>query len=200
MYKILRSWNINDYSTLEKFNELLYKRPRVDYRISEYVFQFINENVLGKYNIIHNKNYQVELSFHNSEFYPQISHKEKYLFDFDDEKGYTYGAYDNINWDKLIIIDCYSKLLNETIKPVEYANIVYDMIIAYLINKCKKITRESTHKNQKNMDYKIIENFTFPALFDNQKYIHDDPIDGSFFIDGEKKINIKKEYIKKYNE
>jgi hypothetical protein len=89
---------------------------------------------------------------------------------------------------------CTSTELNEHIKPKEYANMVYDMIGAFLIKKYKKITKEIMEKSKTGIDYKIIEKFKYPALAKDQKYLLDDK-------DVSKGgINEYEEYIKYYGE
>jgi hypothetical protein len=46
MFEITRLWDIDDYDLVPNI-EILYKRPRVDYRISEYVFDYINKNTMS---------------------------------------------------------------------------------------------------------------------------------------------------------
>jgi hypothetical protein len=43
---VLRHWNIYGSHSQGYQAELLYKRPRIDYRISEYIVEYINKNVL----------------------------------------------------------------------------------------------------------------------------------------------------------
>jgi hypothetical protein len=100
---------------------------------------------------------------------------------------------------KTIWVGCYSTELNEKIEPNEYANIVYDMIGAFLVSKYKKITKEIMDKNKAGMDYELIKKYKYPASFDDQKYVLDDEAEGSFIIKDEL-INVKEEYKKYYKE
>jgi hypothetical protein len=76
---------------------------------------------------------------------------------------------------KVIQIFCWSTELTEKMTPKEYANIVYDMMGAFLTGKYKKITKETMDKNRNGIDYNLIESFKFPAPFEDQKYLADNP-------------------------
>jgi hypothetical protein len=100
---------------------------------------------------------------------------------------------------KIVQLFCVSTGINEKINPKDYANIVYDMIGAFLVKKYIKITKEVMDKNKTGMDYEIIEKYKYPALFKNQKYVFDEEEDGILYMDDDA-IKIKEEYIKYYGE
>jgi hypothetical protein len=202
--EIIRLWAITDYD-LKPNIEILYKRPRVDYRISEYVFDYINKNILEQNKIMQTGNYKICFSF---QFYRKENHtyhnntifcteNTKYSFHLltSTENGIKY---------KIIMVFCYSTELTEKITPKKYANIVYDMMGAFFTSKYKKITKEKIDKNRIGMDYNLIESFKFPAPFENQKYLQDNPgiLKGSTVSKGKKidivEINIKEKYIECY--
>jgi hypothetical protein len=162
-------------------------RPRVDYRVSEYVFDYINKNILEQNKIMKTGNYGICFSF---QFYNEgtLKYHKDTIFCTESTKYdfHLYTSTENGIKYKEIMLLCHSTELTEKIAPKEYANIVYDMIGAFLTSKYKKITREKMDKNREGMDYSLIENFKFPAPFENQKYLLDD------------KINIKEKYIKYY--
>jgi hypothetical protein len=199
MVKIDRLWDIDDFD-LEPRIEILYKRPRIDYRISEYIFEYINKNILEQNKIMQTGNYSICLSL-------EIYYKDEQTFFEDSPYNTETEKYDseisNITDDgikyKNIHLFCYSTEINENIKPKEYANIVYDMIGAYLIKQYKKITKEIMDKNKTGMDYEYIETFKYPALFKDQKYLLDEDDEAIVYCDigG---IKIKEEYIKHYGE
>jgi hypothetical protein len=167
MVEIRRFWNWDEVP-------LMYKRPRIDYKISEYVFDYININILKQKNIMQTGDYDIHLLFfiHNEE----AQNKE--------DKFYKHQHYRS----RKISIMFTSTKLHEKITPIEYANIVYDMIGFYLTNKYKKITKEIMDKNKNGMDYNYIENLNYPAVYEDQKYI------------GDEKENKREEYKKYYNE
>jgi hypothetical protein len=199
MFKLTRLWDIDNYD-LEPDIEILYKRPRVDYRISEYIFDYINKNILEQNKIMQTGNYTICLSFafyyknEQKYFDDNIYNTENTKYDFQEgtstENGIKY---------KDIWIGCYSIDLNEKIKPIEYAHIVYDMIGSFLVNKYKKITKGIMDKNKTGIDYKLIESYKYPALFEEQKYVLDDEAEGTFIIKNET-IDVSKEYKKHYKE
>jgi hypothetical protein len=201
MIVVLRFWDIHDYNEKENDINILFKRPRVDYRISEYIFEHINEKILKKYKIMQNENYQIELSFYNKKTIKNESYDFNDIYDFREFDFFHHirDLENNIKWHKLINIKCYSDKFNENIKPKEYAGIVYNMICAYLSKKYKRINKKLIIKTMSELDYKHIEEYAFPALFLNQKYLFDDPISGKFMLDG-MDIDIKKEYMNHYKE
>jgi hypothetical protein len=97
---------------------------------------------------------------------------------------------------KDIMIVCYSIKLNENITPKEYADIVYEMVGAFLIDKYKKITKEIIDKYKNEMDNNYIESFKFPAVFEDQKYLLDEE-EGASYSNGETLVKIN---IKDYNQ
>jgi hypothetical protein len=193
MVEILRLWSIGCLDDLTPNVDKLYKRPRVDYRISEYVFDYINKSILGKYKIMQTGDYKITLSF---DYYHEEDHKyhEPNIFDTDTAKYSLHSANATENGIKYkwILILCFSNVITEKITPSEYADIVYDMFGAYLTKKYKKITKELMDKNKSGLDYKIIEQYNYPALFKDQKYDYDD---GTLYD-----IEVEKEYIKHYGE
>ena len=185
MVKITRLWDIADFD-LNAHIEILFKRPRIDYRISEYVIEFINKNILEPNKVMQTGNYDICISL--DFYYPD---EQKYFEDspynteiskFDSEIKNT--TENGIKF-KMIHLFCFSTTINETLNPKEYANIVYDMVGSFLIKNYKKITKDIMEKHKKEIDYKIIEQYKYPALFEEQKYLFDDENDGMFVIDDE---------------
>ena len=205
MFEILRLED-HDYHNLsiDSILNLLYKRPRIDYRVSEYVFDYINKNILEQNKIMKNGNYRICFSF---QFYNQENHKyhKDTIFCTENTK-YSFHLFtlteNGIKY-KEIMIFCYSTELTEKITPKEYANIVYDMMGAFLTSKYKKITEETMDKNRKGMDYNLIESFKFPASFENQKYFLDNPSIKKMSVSNGKEVNlieidIREKYIEHY--
>jgi hypothetical protein len=62
MVEIQRMWSISDEDLNERI-EMLYKRPRVDYRISEYIYEYINKRILVPNKIMQTGDYLMILSF-----------------------------------------------------------------------------------------------------------------------------------------
>jgi hypothetical protein len=204
MYKISRLWDITGLD-LKPDLKLLFKRPRIDYKVSEYVFDYINKNVLKPNRIMQTGNYWINFSFN---IYNKKEHKfhEYNIYDTENtiyDLHLSTSTEDDIKY-KVIHLFCWSTEINENIKPKEYANIVYDMAGTFLVKQYKKTTKEIMENNKNGMDYEYIEKIKYPATFDNQKYISDDkPIKWTsygrnFVIKEEIEINGKEEYIKYY--
>ena len=162
MAEISRLWDIMDFE--DKLDiKLLYKRPRVDYRISEYVFDYINKNVLEPNKLVLDGNYEIcsSFTFYDNE---RFKYFDDTSFDTEDTK-YSISKISNRTENgkkyKNISISCYSIELTENIKPKDYANIVYDMIGAFFVNKYKKITKQTMDNNKVGMDYGFIEKFKY---------------------------------------
>jgi hypothetical protein len=197
MVTIERVWNIYG-SDLKPHIEILYKRPRIDYRVSEYVFEYINRNILEPNKIMQTGNYNICLTF---DFY--YKDKQKYFEDnIYNTKNEKYSFHlsnmtkNGIKY-KNVQLFCYSTEINENIKPKEYANIVYDMVGLFLIEQYKKITKEIMDKIKIGMNYTFIEKFKYPALFTEQKYVLDrDGITIEYCDIGI--VKMKEEYIKYY--
>jgi hypothetical protein len=204
MFEITRLWGISDYD-LKPNIEILYKRPRIDYRISEYIFDYINKKILEPNKIMQTGNYKICFSF---KFYNKEDHNyhEDTIFCTENTK-YSFHLFisteNGIKY-KVIMIFCNSTELTEKTNPNEYANIVYDMMGAFLTSKYKKISKETIDKNRNGMDYNLIESFEFPAPFENQKYLVDNPgiVKWGNVSNGKKivliEIDIRKKYIEYY--
>jgi hypothetical protein len=200
MFEVSRLWDILDFDNKLDI-KLLYKRPRIDYRISEYIVDYINKTILEPNKIMQTGNYDICLSF---AFYQAEYHRfhEYNIFDTENTKYSLHLSNRTENGIKYkdIWIGCYSTDLTEDIKPKSYASIVYDMIGVFLTNKYKKITKEIMDNNRNGIDNNYIKNFKFPAFFENQKYLFDDT--ASSYSNGEilVKLDIKEEYKKYYKE
>jgi hypothetical protein len=204
MIKINRLLNFTDANMIGRL-ELLYNRPRIDCGISEYVFEYINKNILQPNKIMQSGDYSICFSF-------GVYYKDTQIYITDslyntDTEHYDFHlcqtTEDGIKY-KVIQLFYNSTQIDENLKPREYANIVYDMVGAFLIRKYKKITKEIMDKNKTGMDYAYIEKFKYPALFKDQKYLCDDNDNSRCLVTDdkgvEKYINEKEEYLKHYEE
>ena len=97
-------------------------------------------------------------------------------------------------------IDVVSTYLDENIQHKDYADIVYDMFGAFLVEIYKKVKKADMDNMKKCMDYKCIESFSFPAPFDEQIYFLDDNVYTKTISNGiiqtVEEINPKDIYIK----
>ena len=186
--------------------EDLLERPRVSYKISEYVFDFINEKILKPANILQSDNYIYEFTL-SFDFGIPVNHKviykSPYATDkrlFVPQKGFR--TFENVtkNAHLTVIADD----INQDIKPTEYAFVVYEMLADYFLYNYKKLKKETFDKFKGQLDITKINSFPYPAPFDHQKYI----MDGSTYVKEwndylnkkeDKWIVIKDEYLKHYS-
>lgn len=149
--------------------EILFKRPRIDYRVSEYVWNFIEINLLIPKKLLQKNSLTMTL------YFAPINIKHKFFY------GSVYNTETQkfeptIRGNKLksIRIFCDYNGFTETMTPTEYANIIFDMYCSMLVDNFKKITKEECDELKTKMDFNIINSFEFPASFDNQKYSGDE--------------------------
>jgi hypothetical protein len=210
MPHIERKWLIVLDSGLEERLNILYKRPRIDYRVSEYVYGYIEKNILepkkitelkyGRYALtiklrffLLNKNAKAFKDGVSSEHSTYNTENTIYLTDM--YRGELRLGY------KTILLTCISSEINENIKPKEYANIVYDMIGAFLETKrYKSITKELMEKYRSEMDYAYIESLRYPAAFVDQRYSMDRESTERKFDPFYHDINVREVYMQHYGE
>ena len=64
LLKIERSWYdwvLGSNNELERNLNVLLQRPRIDYRVSEYVFDYINKNILAPHTILQKGDLTIDL-------------------------------------------------------------------------------------------------------------------------------------------
>ncbi|MCL2527588.1 MAG: hypothetical protein FWE42_04135 [Defluviitaleaceae bacterium] len=164
------------------------KRPRVDYRISEYVVDCIYKTIPQLDKILAKNYYNITLSFHTGGFIKERDDEKNYalygmstierLEAFGHFTDWDYYTDDTEYWiygkrSTLLDISCYSSRLNNTISPREYADITHNMVSVLLKHWYKRVTKEIMDENKNGMDYDYIESFGYPAAFENQKYAND---------------------------
>ena len=190
--------------TITRFVDIenILHRPRVSYKISEYVWLYIYKNYLKGLNILTDNKYSYRLNLSFSKYNPDI---HKFFFDsqFNTEqnKFWPEKRFNTIN--KIIKqadIDVVSIYLDENIQPKDYADIVYDMFGAFLVEIYKKVKKVDMDNMKEGMDYKYIESFSFPAPFDEQRYFLDNNVYTKTISNGiiqtVEEINPKDIYIK----
>jgi hypothetical protein len=135
------SFSINRIVGLED----LLKRPRVSYKISEYVLGFIDKELLKPANILQSDKYVYEftLSFDfgiprpNKILYksPYATNKRLYI----PQKGFT--TFERTT--KKVHLTFIGDDIEPDIIPTDYADIVYTMLADYLLYNYKKLKKES---------------------------------------------------------
>jgi len=201
---IKRSWGVNYKSLLA--------RPRVSHNVSEYVFDFLNENLLKPNNILQSDKYVYEFTL---SFSPSIPKNRKFPFPYTSpfatetrlffgQKGFR--TFEKIQkWATLSVI---ADDIDQSITPYEYATVVFKMFADFLLSNYKKFDKEVFDKFIQQLDKEYIESFAFPASFEDQQYSLDDielpviPLDKGYEwvgIGEWTKINPKVEYLKHYS-
>ena len=185
--------------------EELFSRPRVSAKISEYVIEFINTNILVPLKIMQSDKFDYILSLSFDKYIPG-KHKINSVSPYttDQKKFVTPIGFrivdKNEKWAYLYVS---STDLDQTIKPKDYAILAYELVASFLIKNFKKVTKESLDKSFKKLDYGLIESFSYPAPFEEQKY----SLDESGYVNDwddyvnkrtDKWIYIKDEYLKHY--
>jgi hypothetical protein len=202
-FTIKRSWGVNYKSLLA--------RPRISRKVSEYVFDFLNENLLKPNKVLQSDKYVYvfTLSFSTS-----IPKNRKFPFPYTSpyatetrlffgQKGFR--AFERIEkWATLSVL---ADDIDQTITPYEYALVVFKMFADFFLYNYKKFEKHNFDKLITELDQNHIESFVFPASFEDQQYSLDDielPViplsEGHDWVNLGKrtKINPKVEYLKHY--
>ena len=194
MIDVTRNW-----CNFSRNLELILTRPRVDYRISEYVVNYIHKTIPQLDKILVKNYYNISLSFLTDSLITErddegcialygmstverlgaFGHFTDWDYNTDDTEYWIYGKRST-----LLDVSCYSSKLNDTISPREYADIAHNMVSVLLKRWYKRVTKEIMDENKSGMDYDYIDSFCFPATFENQKY-QDDIADHILFYNRE---------------
>lgn len=186
----------------------LIKRPRVSHKVSEYVFDFINENLLRPNKVLQSDKYVYEFTFHFSFSIPkrQFPYTSPFATDkrlYFSQRGFK--TFEKINkWVTVIVL---ADDIDQTIEPLEYAEVIFKMLADFLLKQYKKFDKDIFDGLIHKLDRKYIESFPFPASVDEQDYSLDDinypvvPLEyGHSHVDlGQLvTINPRSEYLKHY--
>jgi hypothetical protein len=184
--------------------EDLLKRPRVSSKISEYVLDFIDREILKPNRILQSDKYLFSFTLSFSFQIPtrKINYNSPYITDnrkFSTHKGFT--TFDKTT--KKAFLDVSAIDINENILPSEYAKIVYTMFADFLIRNYKKLKKETFDNLIEKMDFDDINSHQHPAPFDEQKYVLDESgyvKDWDDYVNKrtDKWIYIKTEYLNHY--
>ena len=191
---------IERYITDQDMNEYnaLIHRPRVSFQISEYIWNHIYANCLKSYQIIMD-----EFMYHINLWFILYDEKRNYeTFNSPYNRKCTYfrplSNFRTINkTHKQICIGICSEYINENISSSLYADLVYDMFCAQLTLLYQNIKDVELKRIKSTLDFDYINSFSYPAPFEEQKYIRDN----GFIIRKDSstksyKVNVKEEYMK----
>jgi hypothetical protein len=186
----------------------LLTRPRVSHKVSEYVFDFINEHLLKPLKVLQSDKYiyKFTLSFSFSipkRDFPYTSPFATSKRLFFSQRGFR--TFERIEkWATMIVI---ADDIDQTIQPFEYATVIFKMFGDFLLTNYKKFDKTILDELLPNMDRQYIESFAFPASFEEQQYSLDDieypiaPLEFGYewaALDKLVTINPKVEYLKHY--
>jgi len=186
----------------------LIKRPRVSHKVSEYVFDLINENLLKPKRILQSDKYIYEFTFLFSFSIPkrQFPYTSPFATDtrlYFSQRGFR--TFEKVHkWVTVVVI---ADDIDQTIEPFEYANVVFKMFADFLLKQYKKFDKETFDELITRLDRNYIESFTFPSSFEEQQYSLDDieyPVvpleEGHKWVGLDKlvTINPRVEYLKHY--
>jgi len=169
----MTKFNIDALVLLEK--DKVCNRPRISFKVREYVWTYIYDNILKPKKVLIDEKYLYNLTLNLDKFNPEI-HKFFTNSPYNSEENKyrpepKFRIFEKTN--KTAVIRVISVFSDKNISPTEYANLIYDGFGSFLINISKKITKEILDEHKPRMDYDYINSFKFPAPFEEQKYIGD---------------------------
>jgi hypothetical protein len=192
------SWShIDDDDGIDKPAKM-FLRPRIDYRVSEYVWNFINDNLLAPKKVLSKNDLTFTLHLGKTNKKAKFHYNSEY--NTDDKKFHPASQGSKAKW---ISIFCSYDGFSETISPTEFAGLIYDMFCSFIIDNFKKITKTECDELKTGMDIDFINSFDFPAPFDNQRYSGDEGGYGGRminFVPDERAIpyNYRESYLKHF--
>lgn len=140
-------------------------RPRVSFKIREYFEEFAKNNIIKKNNIILNSKYDVHLVvvFNVLEFSNSWEFELMKPHVFSGEKVKQYTLFVNFN-----TVD-YG---DEVIEP--YCLFMFEVLKCFFTLEYKRIKPDSIEKLRNHLDYDYLSSFSYPASFEEQKFVLDD--------------------------
>lgn len=151
----------------------LLRRPRVSYRLSEYVVYFIDENILKAHRILQSDKYIYNITFSFSFEIPK-EHKIIYkgLYSTDSRLYIPmpgFRVFEKVN--KNIFLSVTANDIDQNISQKDYAILLYRMFAEYLLFNFKKLTKREFDDFEDKLDFSLFDTFPFPADFSDQRYI-----------------------------
>ncbi len=187
----------------------LLTRPRVSHKVSEYVFGFINENLLEPSKVLQSDRYVYKLTFSFAFSIPKRKFPYTSPFATDTRLYFSqrgFRTFEKIEkWATMMVI---ADDIDQTIQPFEYGTIIFKMFADFLLTNYRKFDKQTLEALLPKMDRQYIESFAFPASFEEQQYSLDDieypvaPLEYGYEWAGLDKlvtINPRVEYLKHYS-
>ena len=186
----------------------LLTRPRVSHKVSEYVFDFINECLLKPSKVLQSDQYVYKLTFSFSFSIPKRTFPYTSPFATDTRLYFSQKGFRTVDkiekWATMMVI---ADDIDQRMESFEYATVIFKMFGDFLLTNYKIFDKNTLDELILKMDRQVIESFSFPATFEEQKYSMDDieypvaPLEyGSEWagLDKMVTINPRVEYLKHY--
>ena len=216
MVKIHRIWfNTERMDREDHYKITLFSRPRVSIHVDEYIWSFIEENIVKPHKLMRSEKhgYLLDISFGQFDpakhrYFPLSSYngllregvemdsanRSYFREDFAGGKDRTTWFSPNKIWtncgDKVLNVDIKAANVSENITPREYADLLFDGIGAALVFNFKRLKREEFDGLKPKIDWSIVESFPFPAPFEEQRYIGDEGEIHVYSWDGRKETTL----------
>lgn len=216
MVKIHRIWFNTERMDREDYYKItLFSRPRVSIHVDEYIWSFIEENIVKPHKLMRSEKhgYLLDISFDQFDpakhrYYPlspyngplregvemDSANRSYFREDFVGGKDRTTWFSPNKIWtnygDKVLNVDIKAANVSESITPKEYADLLFDGIGAALVFNFKRLKREEFDGLKPKIDWSIVESFPFPAPFEEQRYIGDEGEIHVYSWDGRKETTL----------
>ena len=216
MVKIHRIWfNTERMDREDHYKITLFSRPRVSIHVDEYIWSFIEENIVKPHKLMRSEKhgYLLDISFDQFDpakhrYFPLSSYngllregvemdsanRSYFREDFAGGKDRTTWFSPNKIWtncgDKVLNVDIKAANVSENITPREYADLLFDGIGAALVFNFKRLKREEFDRLKPKIDWSIVESFPFPAPFEEQRYIGDEGEIHVYSWDGRKETTL----------
>jgi hypothetical protein len=186
----------------------LLTRPRVSHKVSEYVFDFINQNLLKPSQVLQSDKYVYKLTFSFLFSIPKRTFPYTSPFATDTRLYFSQRGFQTFEkvekWATMMVI---ADDIDQSILPFEYATVIFKMFGDFLLTNFKKLDKNTLDALLPKLDRQLIESFTFPATFEEQQYSLDEieypvaPLEyGYEWADLDKMVTInpRVEYLKHY--
>jgi len=187
----------------------LLTRPRVSHKVSEYVFDFINENLLKPSKVLQSNKYVYKLTFSFSFSIPKRTFPYTSPFATETRLYFSQRGFRTFEKvEKLATMMVIADDIDQTIQPFEYATVIFKMFGDFLLTNYKKFDKNTLDTLLPKLDRQLIESFTFPSSFEEQQYSLDNieypvaPLEYGYEWAGLGQmviINPRVEYLKHYS-
>lgn len=185
----------------EPYGITLLKRPRVSYKVDDYVWNMIEENIVKPNKIMQSERYDYVFVVAFTQYNPEKFRfakvtpyngvlKDNVMQLSNQHPKVRYAVNDFVNGEfrkkwftpekfwinsgkKTALVSVTADIITEKITPLEYADILFDAFAATLLYNFKKLNLSDFEKLKTYMKADAICSFPFPALFDEQRYIND---------------------------